>query len=610
MNFVGFDIETNATSPWEGEILSVALEPHVWLTTHHPDHGGHDYPPDNILLERDWEGVVICGHNLFFDLQWWLHKEGYIWSRPMFWDTMVAQSILDENTHPNSLDNLCDMYLGGGGYEPDAKKKRMNLVDEPGEYVREYNLLDAKNSSKIAWLQHQKMDADQLLLMGKLMKTLTTLVRMTVRGVTIDTEMCAERLKEMHARKEELEGILSTELMHLEEHDCAYEGDVPDGDYLFPAMLSSPQQLVEALFTHMQLPVLERSKKTREPSTSGSAIQKALAFLPVDDERREVLARFIEWREVSKLAGTYLGPFLDTHVRSDGAIHGRYSLAKGPFGGTVTGRLSSREPNLQNVPRDGRVKDLFVPRAGLRLFEADYAQLEMRVAGYYSQDPKLLDIFKTGRDIHTGVLADLWEEDYEELAETLAAGDPSWKERRAAVKQVNFSILYGAAAPKVRELLSLLGVEMGEREVQEIMNRWRDTYAEFTKWESGVKSLVEEERELWTPLGRCRHLQGMGLQRAFRQGVNFLIQSFASDFMTLSLPIIDEELTRYPGDLLLTVHDSVIGEYEHDAFDVEGLVRECMVDKLLEELREDFGVDTTGLYLEVDVEDNKENWYG
>ena len=605
MKMLGFDIETTGTSPWEDEILSWAYEPSAALTRHHPD---FDPAIDERMGLAEMGMVVLCGHNLFFDLQWWLHKMGRLPPHDYLWDTMVAQSIIDENTHPNTLEALAVEYLGESNYDHDAKKRRMNLVDEPGEYVRKYNLLDAINSSKIAWLQHQSMNLDQLLLMGKLMETLKTLVRMTVRGVAIDVPLAKERRVELDTRREELEYILSTELMVLEEHDEAYDGDVPSGEYLFPATLSSPKQLQEALYTHMQLPVLERSAKTQEPSTSGAAITKAVAFLPVDDPRREALAHFVEWRECQKLVGTYIGPFLDTHVRHDGRIHGRYSLAKGPFGGTVTGRLSSRDPNLQNIPRDHRVKDLIIPSPGRLLFEADYAQLEMRVAGYYSRDEKLLEIFREGRDIHTGVLADLWDEDYDDLVDTLEGGDPTWKERRAAVKQVNFSILYGAAAPKVRELLSLLGVEMGEREVKDIMGRWRETYSGFTRWENGVKFLVERDRELTTPVGRTRHLHGLGLMRAFRQGVNFLIQSFASDFVTLSLPIIEAEMKRFDGDLLLTVHDSVIGEYAGD-WGVDSMVRDCMTHRLLQVLEDDFEVDINNLYLEVDVETGKENWY-
>lgn len=606
MNFVGFDIETTDSSPWEGEILSVALEPWVWLTKHHPD------GPDYEVINTHPQDSVLCGHNLFFDLQWWLHKYGELPGH-RYWDTMVAQSLIDENTHPNTLEALAIQYLGEENveYDPDAKEKRKHLVNEPGDYVRKYNLLDAEYSSKVAWMQHQLMSEDERVLMSHLMGTLLTLVRMTVRGVRIDTDKARLTLGKLHSRREELERDLSKHILRLEEHDAAYDGDLPTGEYLLPANLASPQQLVEALYQHLALPVVERSQKTQAPSTSSPALKKAAAFLPADDERRRIITDFLEWRECKKLVGTYIEPFLTTHVRHDGRVHGRYSMAKGPFGGTVTGRLSSREPNLQNIPRDERIKSLFVPSPGMHLFEADYAQLEMRVAGYYSQDPKLLAIFRDGRDIHTGVLSDLWERDYDELVGLLGEGDPVWKERRAAVKQVNFSILYGAAPPKVRELLGLLGVQMEEAEVKKIMARWRETYSGFAQWEAGVKYLVERDRELVTPLGRVRHLQEEGLQRAFRQGVNFLIQSFASDFVTLGLPLVEREISS-TANLLLTVHDSIIGEYDPDVattMPLEDAVKKAMTTDLLYLLEDQFDVDTEGLYLSVDVETGKSNWY-
>jgi DNA polymerase I-like protein with 3'-5' exonuclease and polymerase domains len=217
--------------------------------------------------------------------------------------------------------------------------------------------------------------------------------------------------------------------------------------------------------------------------------------------------------------------------------------------------------------------------------------------------------FAEGRDMHTDALAGVLGQRYSTVVSKLESGDPDLKRQRTAIKSVNFGILYGAQAPTIVGQLAQLGVTMTRAEVQNLMTEWHKNYSVFTKWEAGVRQAIYNGDTLVSPLMRTRSLAADSQWgRQFRQGGNFLIQSFASDLMVLSLPILEEELGDR-GTILMTVHDSVVGEYvEPDGQYVCDTVQWALTDGVCGRLAEIHDIDTAELYLDVDVEMDKARW--
>jgi DNA polymerase-1 len=592
MKVAGWDIEATGLRPYHGdEVVSaaVSIAGGEWWTEvyHHESFKGEQFKPspemEAILYDPEW---TIVGHNLLFDIPFWEHYFGReIQAKPF--DTLVAQSLIDESIQPNSLANLSKIYLEYE-YPEEDKKKRKSVFTQPLGWLEKYNRMDAENSMKLWHVFHPLLALEwKDAMFADLMTSLRTLGRMQGKGVKLDIDYLLDEWDDIEADFEDLE----------HKFDCMEFNP------------RSPKQLGEKLYDYLSLPILSTSKKSGAPSTDVETLKKLRAHFATTEEQQQFLDDILQHRLFSKKIGTYFKPLLEEHRALDGRIHGRYHLGRSSYGGTVTGRLSSSEPNLQNIPRDPTIKGCFIPSAGHRLFDADYAQLELRVAGFLSNDPVMQAAFAEGRDMHTDALAGVLGQRYSTVVSKLESHDPAIVRQRTAIKSVNFGILYGAQAPTIVGQLAQLGVEMTRAEVQLLMDEWHKNYSVFTKWEAGVRQSIYNGDKLVSPLMRTRSLAADSQWgRQFRQGVNFLIQSFASDLMVLSLPILEEELGDR-GTILMTVHDSVVGEYvEPDGQYVCDTVVWALTDGVCGRLAEIHDIDTAELYLDVDVEMDKVRW--
>lgn len=612
----GFDLETNGLNPFkEGAKILTAV---AWQGEHKAIQCSH--PTELYEKDTDWiEWVVedptnlIMGHNIGFDILWWETHVGPV--RAQIFDTMVAQTLLDENLTPNSLDNLSQHYLG---YQSDTMKTlRGSLEHLPIEDVLDYNVRDSKKSYELGMLLRDQIHAEGFdTLMAYQMQLLRTLVNMQKRGVRVDLSLLNSTVEDLQTELDAVEGYLQWQ--NLQDYMARGEledGGPPEEEYWDEINLGSPKQVGEWLHEWRGLPAFETSEKTGLPKTGIDTLRKLKAM--VSSEAGQVIDGILEYRKLAKLKGTYLEPFRDEHLCPDGKIHGSYHVGRSSYGGTVTGRLSSSKPNLQNIPQDKRVKNVFVPQEGWKLFEADYAQLEMRVAGYLSRDEGLLEAFRNGEDMHTSALARIEGVSYGEALESINSGDAVWKKKRTAVKTVNFSILYGAGPNTVQESLTNLGVSMGIGQVRRLMSDWRETFHHFAQWEEAVKFLIDRDDELVSELGRVRRFgvkQGLvSPGRAHRQGVNFLIQSFASEMTNLALINLEEAFSEVGcAEVLMTVHDSIVGHYDPNDWLEREVVKEakhCMGQQVVDILKERFDLARLeDLYLEVDIETNLPCW--
>jgi DNA polymerase-1 len=353
---------------------------------------------------------------------------------------------------------------------------------------------------------------------------------------------------------DELSGRLTTSLAELEREIHGEAGESFN--------INSPQQLAEVLFERKGLPVLRRTAKTKAPSTDADVLVELAV------RGHHLPALLLEYREQSKLKSTYVDA-LPRQVGADGRVHTRFNQAV-----AATGRLSSSDPNLQNIPvrtQMGReVRRAFVADPGQVLLAADYSQIELRVLAHLSQDPALERAFAAGEDIHSATAALVFG-----VAPELVGPD-----QRRAAKTINFGLIYGMSAFS-------LGRELGVATAE--AQRFIDAYfARLPRVREFLDSIKEQARatgKVSTLFGRVRWISGLDSHNsqvrgnAERQAINAPVQGTAADLMKIAMIRLHRELAvrRLPARLLLQVHDELILEVEKDSADVVAtLTRETM----------------------------------
>jgi DNA polymerase-1 len=326
--------------------------------------------------------------------------------------------------------------------------------------------------------------------------------------------------------------------------------------------LNSPKQLADVLFTHLALPTKGLKKNKNGYSTDVDTLSALRYAHPIIDE-------ILAYRKVSKLYSTYVQGLLKV-ADENGDIHTDFKQAL-----TATGRLSSAEPNLQNIPvrtAEGReLRRVFVPKSSDRiLVDADYSQIELRLLAAFSQDESMCDAFLSGEDIHRRTAAAVFR-----LPEALVPD-----ELRARAKAVNFGIIYGISA---YSLSGDIGVSVAEAK-----RYMEDYFAEFPRikdYLDGVIAAAESDGYTTTAFGRRRYIPELSsrifAQRAFgkRVAMNSPIQGSAADIIKLAMVRVDNRLTREGLDahLILQVHDELIVEARKaDAERVRTILREEM----------------------------------
>ncbi|MCX6716654.1 MAG: DNA polymerase [Candidatus Taylorbacteria bacterium] len=311
--------------------------------------------------------------------------------------------------------------------------------------------------------------------------------------------------------------------------------------------ISSPKQLGEILFNKMGL-VAPRMKKT----AGGAVSTKESELLKLAD-LHPIISLVLEYREFSKLTNTYIDT-LPTLVKEDGRLHTTLYQT-----GTTTGRLSSADPNLQNIPIKSelgrRIRDAFVAEKGFKLVAFDYSQIELRVAAFLSKDEEMIKIFQEGRDVHTEVAARVFGVPADEVT----------KEMRGKAKTINFGVMYGMGVTALQQNL-----KSDRKEAQAFLNQYFETfkglanYLEKTKGEAKLKGYTE------TYFGRRRYFEGIQSKIPFiramaeRMAINAPIQGTEADVIKLAMSKIDsyieKEGLRDSVRLILQVHDELILE--------------------------------------------------
>jgi len=314
-----------------------------------------------------------------------------------------------------------------------------------------------------------------------------------------------------------------------------------------PLNVNSPKQLAQVLFEKLKLPVVRKTKTGF--STDEETLQKLAPQHPLPE-------RILVHRELAKLKSTYIDGLLET-VKPSGRVHTRFNQA-----GTATGRLSSSDPNLQNIPirtEHGRkIRRAFVPASGCVFLSADYSQIDLRVLAHVSGDPALTAAFRRGEDIHAATARDIFG---------LAAGAPVTEDQRRVAKSVNFGIVYGQTG---FGLAQQLGLPIGQ--AQAYINAYLDKYHGVKKW---IAAIVEEARAkgyVTTLLNRRRYLPEIkaanAAVRAFaeRTAMNTPIQGTSADIIKVAMRDVARLIEKkgWAARMLLQVHDDLLFEVPRD----------------------------------------------
>jgi len=372
------------------------------------------------------------------------------------------------------------------------------------------------------------------------MPVIYSLYHMEEEGITVRREELKAYGDRLKVQIEKLEQEIYSET------DCEFN-------------INSPKQLGEILFEKMKMP---GGKKTKTGySTAADVLEKLAPDYPV-------VRKILDYRQVTKLKSTYADG-LAAFIREDGRIHGTFNQTI-----TATGRISSTEPNLQNIPvrmELGReIRKLFVPREGCVLLDADYSQIELRVLAHMSGDEHLIEAYRKAEDIHAITASEVFHVPLSEVTPLL----------RRNAKAVNFGIVYGISAFGLSEDLSI-----SRKEALEYINRYFETYPDVKKFLDRLVETGKERGYVETMFGRRRPIPELKsanfMQRSFgeRVAMNSPIQGTAADIIKIAMIRVDQRLRRegFRSRLVLQVHDELLIEtWEEELSGVKAILEEEM----------------------------------
>ncbi len=543
-----FDLETTHSDSMRAEIVGWAFSWQAGTGYYIPVRGpaGSQLLDPQFVLEElrpifEDPRIEIVNQNLKYDLTVLRRVQLLVDPDRLGVDPMVADYLLDAGARSHSLDVLIDKYLGMESIPISqligTGKQQKNMIDIPVAKVAEYATEDADLSLRIADLLSERLKTEGLFeLYWTLERPLISILsEMESSGVRVDAE---ELRRQSEAVTQRLDETIA-QIYDMAGHEFN---------------IDSPIQLRKVLFEEQMLPP---RRKTRTGASTDQDVLEELALI------HPLPAKIIEHRQLSKLKGTYLDTLPLLIHPETGRIHCSFNQVV-----AATGRLSSSDPNLQNIPirtPEGRkIRRAFVPgEPGWKLICADYSQIELRVLAHFSGDKALTAAFAQGIDIHTAVAAEVY-------GIPLEAVDSS---QRRVAKAVNFGVIYGQSP---FGLAAMLGID------KTVAATFIKDY--FTKY-SGVARFIDETlatcqttRYARTILGRRREIEGIRIKRGpnlnmpERTAVNTVIQGSAADLIKLAMIHVQNRLKKegHPARMLLQIHDELV--FEAPPFEVNSLI--------------------------------------
>ena len=541
------DTETTSLDYMQAELvgLSFAVEPgqaaYVPVGHRDPD------TPEQLALDRVLEALKPLledpkhpkvGQNLKYDMSVLARYD--IDLRGIAFDTMLESYVLDSTATRHDMDSLAEKYLGYRTikYEDVAGKgaKQLTFDQVPLEQAAPYAAEDADITLQLhrtLWPQLEKDKALSSVLLDIEMPLVPVLSRMERTGVRIDSKMLARQSSQLAER-----------MSALEEKAYGIAG------HRFN--MGSPKQIAEIFFTELELPVISKTP-SGAPSTAESVLQE------LADQGHELPAVILEHRGLAKLRSTYTDKLPQMVNPDTGRVHTSYHQAV-----AATGRLSSSDPNLQNIPvrtEEGRrIRQAFVPESGHVMVAADYSQIELRIMAHLSGDKALLEAFKQGRDIHRATAAEVFEAPLDEVT----------ADQRRSAKAINFGLIYGMSA---FGLARQLGIERAL--AQSYIDLYFDRYPGVRAFMDRIRADAAEKGYVETLFGRRLYLpeiksrNGQRRAAAERTAINAPMQGTAADIIKRAMLAVDGwiEQDAPPVRMIMQVHDELVLEVREDVLD-------------------------------------------
>lgn len=471
--------------------------------------------------------ILKVGQNLKYDLTV-LANYGIQLKAPLF-DTMLAHYLVQPELRHN-MDYLAEIYLNYQTIHIDTLigpkgKNQKNMTDLAPADICDYACEDADITLQLMEPLKAEMEKNQLTRVFHEieMPLMPVLAQMERNGVRLDTEVLSETGEQFRQRMQQLE----TEIYELAGH---------------PFTITSPRQVGEVLFDELKLN--EKAKKTKSGQYStGEEVLEAIKH------KHPIVEKILAHRALKKLISTYIDALPKLIYPATGRIHTSFNQAV-----TATGRLSSSNPNLQNIPvrgDDGReIRKAFVPEPGCIFFSADYSQIELRIMAHLSADEHLVNDFRCGRDIHAATASRIFHKPIEEVS----------RDERRKAKTANFGIIYGISAFGLAERM-----EVSRTEAKELITNYFDTYPRVKEY---MQTSVERAQELGyivTEFGRRRYLPDITSRNAVvrgyaeRNAVNAPIQGTAADIIKIAMVRIAQrfEAEGIQSKMILQVHDEL-----------------------------------------------------
>jgi DNA polymerase-1 len=536
---VSVDTETTDIDPMRAKLvgISVAMEPDeaFYIPCGHAPDAAPDQLPLKTVLEvlgpvLENPGIRKIGQNIKYD--WIVLDRHGVHLAGVAADTMLASYLINPAKRTHGLDQMALDLLGHRMItfqEVAGKGKTAVTFDRvPLDKATDYAAEDA-DITLAAWrmLSPKLSEAGLSELFDQVeMPLVPVLMRMEQTGIEVDSD-----------RLRTLSNTFSKQIQEIESRIYDLAGE--------PFNINSSQQLGSILFEKLELPVQKKTKKKTAYSTD-------VDVLTILADHRELPALVLHFRSLSKLKSTYTDALLELIHPETGRIHTSFNQTV-----TATGRLSSSDPNLQNIPIrtvEGRqIRSAFIPRKGWKMLSADYSQIELRLLAHYSQDPILIKAFQEDEDIHMRTATEVFQTFPSFITDEL----------RRQAKAINFGIIYGMSA---FGLSKQLGIS------QKMAQQYIDNY--FARYK-GVKTFMDaaidsarKAKQTSTLLGRIRPLPDIEAsnrtvrQFAERTAINTPLQGTAADLIKVAMIRVDRALTErgFRAAMLLTVHDELVFE--------------------------------------------------
>ena len=547
---LSLDTETTSTSTIDAELVGLSFAVKEFEAFYVPIPAEREKALQIINIFKPlYENpkIVKVGQNLKYDLEV-LRNYGIELKGPM-WDTMIAHYLIQPELRHN-MDFMAEIYLNYKTIHIDELigprgKNQRSMRDLSATLVYEYAAEDADVTLRLKNKlepELKKFECENLFYNIE-MPLMPVLAEMEMNGVCLDTESLKETSE-----------ILNTRLKEIEQRIYELAGHTFN--------IASPKQVGGVLFD--ELKIVEKAKKTKTGQyvTSEEVLQQL-------KNKHEIVADILEYRGLTKLLGTYVDTLPQLINPRTRHIHTSFNQTV-----TATGRLSSSDPNLQNIPirgEDGKeIRKAFVPEPGCLFFSADYSQIELRVMAHLSNDPQMIEVFREGKDLHAATAANIYKKSIDEVT----------RDERTKSKRANFGIIYGITVFGLAERL-----DISRDEAKQLIDGYFETFPQVHDYMEQAKQTARQQGYVTTLFGRRRYLPDINSANATvrgfaeRNAINAPIQGTAADIIKVAMIRIYQRFKAegIRSKMILQVHDELnFSVYPNEKEKVERIVLEEM----------------------------------